>query len=163
MKTKNAFVLLLTITAGLMISCSNQTKKNNSSETIAMQTDQNIFNKDAAPVMTFAETEFDFGTVAEGDILEHSFSFTNTGNAPLVIVNAKGSCGCTVSNWPKEPIAPGTSKEMLITFNTNGKPNLQNKEVTITTNTATGKQILKVKAMVTPKVKSPSSGVPISK
>ncbi|MFD2562704.1 DUF1573 domain-containing protein [Aquimarina rubra] len=163
MKTKNTFVLLLMIASGLMISCNNQTKKNSAAETIAMQGDLNDPNKKMAPVMTFAETEFDFGTVAEGDILEHSFSFTNTGNAPLVIVNAKGSCGCTVSNWPKEPIAPGATKEMLVTFNTNGKPNLQNKQVTITTNTAAGKEILKVKAMVTPKAKNASSGIPLSK
>ncbi|WP_378178135.1 DUF1573 domain-containing protein [Aquimarina sp. SS2-1] len=164
MKAKNTLLLLLMIASGLMVSCSHRTKNdNNSSQTIAVQSDQNLTNKNQLPVMTFTYTEFDFGTVAEGDILEHSFSFTNTGNAPLVIVNAKGSCGCTVSNWPKEPIAPGATKEMLVTFNTNGKPNLQNKQVTITANTASGKEILKVKAMVTPKTKNASSGIPFSK
>ena len=94
--------------------------------------------------MTFQETEYDFGTINEGDVVEHIFKFTNTGKAPLVIVSAKGSCGCTVPEWPKEPIAPGATGEMLVKFNSNGKPNLQNKQVTITANTEAGKEILKI-------------------
>ncbi|WP_298544430.1 DUF1573 domain-containing protein [uncultured Aquimarina sp.] len=163
MKTTNPFLILLIIASGLIISCTNQTKENTTTATMAMQGDSASETENAVPVMTFSETEFDFGTVTEGDILKHTFSFTNTGNAPLVIVNAKGSCGCTVSDWPKEPIAPGETKEMQVAFNTNGKPNLQNKQVTITTNTALGKHILKIKAMVTPKAKSVASGAPISK
>lgn len=145
-----------------LLSCNNQTKSSSASA-IAMENDPNTENNNAAPLMVFEESVFDFGTVTEGDILKHTFSFTNTGNAPLVIVNAKASCGCTVSNWPKEPIAPGASEEMLVTFNTNGKPNAQNKQVTITTNTAAGKHILKIKAMVTPKAKNMASGIPVSK
>jgi len=165
MKTKNNFIIgMMIIASGLQFSCSDQKEtKQLDTASITSPSTANIGKENAAPMMAFEETEFDFGTVAEGDILKHSFSFTNTGNAPLVIVNAKGSCGCTVSNWPKEPIAPGASKEMLVTFNTNGKPNQQNKQVTITTNTSAGKHILKIKAMVTPKTKSTSNGAPISK
>ncbi|WP_298309679.1 DUF1573 domain-containing protein [uncultured Aquimarina sp.] len=163
MKKVNKFLILLMIASGFMVSCAQQTKENNDATTIAMKGDPASETKTAVPIMTFAETEFDFGTVTEGDILKHTFSFTNTGTAPLVIVNAKGSCGCTVSDWPKEPIAPGETKEMRVAFNTNGKPNAQNKQVTITTNTTGGKHILKIKAMVTPKAKSVASGVPISK
>lgn len=162
MKTKITSILTLMILSCVLLSCNNQTKTSTSS-VIAMKTDQSPEENSAAPLMAFEETVFDFGTVTEGDILKHTFSFTNTGNAPLVIVNAKASCGCTVSNWPKEPIAPGMTEEMLVTFNTNGKPNAQNKQVTITTNTATGKHILKIKAMVTPKVKNATSGIPLSK
>ncbi|WP_343914190.1 DUF1573 domain-containing protein [Aquimarina litoralis] len=148
----------------ITISSCSDLQKNSTSNSIAMTTNSEpVTTKNAVPQMTFTETEFDFGTVTEGDILKHNFSFTNTGNAPLVIVNAKGSCGCTVSNWSKEPIAPGATSEMLVTFNTNGKPNHQNKQVTITTNTAIGKHILKIKAMVTPKIKNTTSGVPLSK
>ncbi|WP_299443376.1 DUF1573 domain-containing protein [uncultured Aquimarina sp.] len=162
MKTKITSIITLVILSCTLLSCNNQTK-NSSSTAVAMKNDLNSAEKNAVPLMTFEETVFDFGTVTEGDILKHTFSFTNTGNAPLVIVNAKGSCGCTVSNWPKEPIAPGMTEEMLVTFNTNGKPNAQNKQVTITTNTAAGKQILKIKAMVTPKTKNTTSGIPLSK
>lgn len=106
------------------------------------------------PVMTFSKVSHDFGTINEGEIVKHPFTFTNTGNAPLVIISAKGSCGCTVSDWPKEPIAPGAVGTLLVTFNSNGKPNLQTKQVTITANTEKGKETLKIKAMVTPKNKS---------
>lgn len=105
------------------------------------------------PVMNFDVSEHDFGTIKEGTIVEHTFSFTNTGNAPLLIINAKGSCGCTVPKWSKEPIAPGEKGELTVSFNSNGKPNLQNKKVTITANTTNGKETLTIKAMVTPKAK----------
>ena len=83
----------------------------------------------------FAETEFDFGTVDQGESVSHVYTFTNTGNEPLIISNAKGSCGCTVPKWPKEPIAPGETGELLVEFNSKGKKNKQNKKVTITANT----------------------------
>ena len=57
----------------------------------------------------FAEEEFNFGTIMQGDQVKHDFEFTNTGKEPLIIANAAGSCGCTVPEWPKEPIAPGAS------------------------------------------------------
>lgn len=114
-------------------------------------------NKEVAgnfPVMTFAETEFDFGTVDEGTVVEHTYKFTNTGSAPLIVVNAKGSCGCTVPTWSKEPIAPGAEGTMLVKFNTNGKPNAQTKTVTIKANTESGTESIRIKGFVTPKVKT---------
>ncbi len=105
------------------------------------------------PVMKFEEVEHDFGQINEGDIVRHTFKFTNTGKTPLVITNAKGSCGCTVPSYPKEPIEPGATSEMIVKFNSNGKPNQQTKTVTITANTETGTERLKIKASVTPKPK----------
>jgi hypothetical protein len=91
----------------------------------------------AGPVttITFDETTFDFGDVDEGEKVSHIYKFTNTGDEPLVISNAKGSCGCTVPKWPKNPIAPGETGELLVEFNTKGKPNKQTKRVTVTANT----------------------------
>ncbi len=102
------------------------------------------------PVMEFTETEHDFGNINEGDVVEHKFMFKNTGKSPLIITNAKGSCGCTVPSYPKEPIQPGEEAEMLVKFNSNGKPNRQQKTVTITCNTESGQERIKIKAMVTP-------------
>ena len=99
------------------------------------------------PVMSFAETEFDFGEIAQGTNVEHVFSFTNTGEAPLVIVDAKSSCGCTVPEYTKDPIAPGETGEMLVKFNGSGK-NQVSKTVTITANTQAGKETIKIKAFV---------------
>src|SRR5687767_14798414 len=59
------------------------------------------------PVISFKTTEHDFGTINEGQVVEHTFALTNTGEAPLIIQNAQPSCGCTVPNWSKEPIPPG--------------------------------------------------------
>lgn len=85
--------------------------------------------------MTFEETEFLFGEVYEGDVVTHSFRFTNTGRVPLLINDARSTCGCTVPRWPKDPIAPGESGEIRVEFNTTNKKGLQEKPVTITANT----------------------------
>lgn len=106
------------------------------------------------PVMTFSMDEYDFGTVDEGTVVEHEFTFTNTGKAPLIVVNAKSSCGCTVPTWSKEPIAPGESGSMMVKFNTNGKPNAQTKAITVTANTEKGTESVRIKGFVTPKAKA---------
>ena len=85
--------------------------------------------------MTFKETTFDFGSVPEGEKVSHTYNFTNTGNEPLILSNAKGSCGCTVPKWPKEPIAPGESGEIVVEFNSKNKKGKRNQKVTITANT----------------------------
>jgi hypothetical protein len=104
-----------------------------------------------AAIMTFDETSHDFGTITEGDVAKTTFTFTNTGNVDLLIVDARGSCGCTVPKFPKNmPIAPGEKGEILVSFDSNNKPNLQQKTVTISANTANGRETLRIKAMVNP-------------
>ena len=103
------------------------------------------------PVMTFTEKEFDFGTIKEGDKVEHVFTFTNTGKADLIITDAKGSCGCTVPVFKKDPIKPGETSEMKVSFDSGGKPGAQQKSVNITANTASGNELLTIRAQVTPK------------
>ncbi len=95
--------------------------------------------------MTFDEEEFDFGEVAQGDVVEHVFKFTNTGKVPLLISNARSTCGCTVPEWPKELIEPGERGEVMVKFDTRGKSNEQQKPVTIMANTypTTNKVLLK--------------------
>lgn len=87
------------------------------------------------PVMTFEVTEFNFGSIKQGDVVTHEFHFKNTGKEPLIINNAVGSCGCTVPDWPKEPIKPGGEAVIKVTFNSAGKLNQQDKTVTITYDT----------------------------
>lgn len=100
--------------------------------------------------MTFAETEYEFGTVDEGEIVTHTFAFTNDGNEPLIISNAKGSCGCTVPQWPREPIAPGEAGEVTVEFNSKGKKGARTQKVTITANTNPPQTFLALKGNVTP-------------
>ena len=109
------------------------------------------------PVMTFAEKEFDFGTITQGTNVEHVFKFTNTGDAPLVVVDAKSSCGCTVPTWSRESIPPGGQGEMLVKFNGSGQ-NQVRKTVTITAHTQNGKELIKIKAFVTPNAEAIALG-----
>ena len=86
-------------------------------------------------VMAFSETEFEFGTVQDGEKVSHTYKFKNTGNEPLILSDAKGSCGCTVPKWPREPIAPGAEAEIVVEFNSKNKKGKRNQKVTITANT----------------------------
>ena len=78
--------------------------------------------------ITFAENSHDFGTIDEGDVVTHIFTFTNTGDNPLILDKCKGSCGCTVPQCPKEPIAPGATGEIEVKFNSKGKKNKQTED-----------------------------------
>lgn len=103
------------------------------------------------PVMYFEKMEHDFGTIVQGTPQETTFTFTNTGKVPLLITDAKTSCGCTIPEYPKDtPIEPGQSGELLVKYNGNGK-NQVTKSITLTTNTMQGKEILRIKAFVNAK------------
>lgn len=95
------------------------------------------------PVMTFESTEIDYGAIRQDAEPYREFRFTNTGDAPLIISNARGSCGCTVPEWPKEPIQPGESNVIKVRYATNriGK---FNKTVTLATNDAEGQHVLRI-------------------
>jgi hypothetical protein len=103
------------------------------------------------PTIEFATIEHDFGTVNEGEVVEHTFSFKNNGAAPLIIQSAQPSCGCTVPDWSKDPIPVGGTGFVKAKFDTNGKPNAQNKTITVTANTWPKQTVLRFKAMVLPK------------
>ena len=106
------------------------------------------------PITTieFGESEYDFGTVAEGEKVKHVYNFKNTGSEPLIISNAKATCGCTVPQWPREPIAPGDSGELTVVFDTKNKGKvggqLQTKRVTITANTDPVNSYVNIKGKV---------------
>ncbi|HNE29946.1 MAG: DUF1573 domain-containing protein [Saprospiraceae bacterium] len=85
--------------------------------------------------ITYQEPEFNFGEAREGDIVEHKFRFTNTGKVPLIIQKARSTCGCTIPEWPQEPIPPGGSGEITAKFNTEGKSGDQTKQIRVTANT----------------------------
>lgn len=92
-------------------------------------------NVEKTTEIKFEEERFNFGTITQGEKVKHTFKFKNTGSEELVIVSAKGSCGCTVPEWPKEPIAPGADGEIYVVFNSDGKSGKQVKQVSIVANT----------------------------
>ena len=105
--------------------------------------------KDGAKI-DFSKEVHDYGTIENGANGQCTFEFKNTGNAPLIISNAKGSCGCTVPQCPKVPIAPGATGKIEVKFNSKGKKNKQTKKVTVTANTDPAQTILTITADVTP-------------
>ncbi len=102
------------------------------------------------PVMKFESTEVDYGEILQDSEPLRVFKFTNTGNAPLIISNAKGSCGCTVPSYPKDPILPGETGNIEVRYDTKRIGPFQ-KTVTLTTNEATPTHTLKIKGKVNPK------------
>lgn len=98
--------------------------------------------------IVFETPEHDFGTIKEGEQVEHTFKFKNTGVAPLIIESAKSTCGCTVPQWPKEPIAPGDGGEITVKYNSKNKSGLQTKPINVIANTWPKLTSAKIKATV---------------
>ncbi len=164
---KNLFSLVMTLVLAsfLLASCSSKSAQTTKADdakstTTSAAADKAAASKDAAKSandpdpdtpktsMEFAEMTHDFGDINEGDKVNHVFTFKNTGNEPLIISSAKGSCGCTVPQWPKEPIPPGGDGEIKVEFNSKNKPGKQTKTVTIHANTDPNPTRLTIKAQV---------------
>ena len=171
---KLAFNVMLLLTVGLVISsCSNKDTEariarlegrvaeleagNGSSRPVtATPSNSNVASiaeevgTGPFPAFEFTEEDHDFGTIKEGDVVNHVFKFTNSGDVPLIISSATASCGCTVPQWPREPVAVGGTGEIHVSFNSKNKPGIQNKTITITANTNPKTTRLKIKANVAP-------------
>lgn len=96
----------------------------------------------------FKEHHFDFGEAAEGELVIHEYEFTNVGKVPLVIATGHSTCGCTVPEWPKEPIKPGGTGKIKVKFDTNGKAGPQAKPITIVANTYPSQTMLELVGIV---------------
>jgi len=101
--------------------------------------------------ISFKKMVHDFGNINEGDTVETTFEYTNTGNFPLLVTKIKASCGCTIpSNWSKEPLAAGETASFTVKFNSRNKPNRQSKRISILCNTEKGNEYVTIKAQVKP-------------
>ena len=167
---KTIYLASIIVAAAFVVGCGSSSKEKELKEKIAeleskveaTQPTSNSTTPEAEvkpegplPIFEFPEEDHDFGTITEGDEVEKVFKFKNVGEAPLIISSAKASCGCTVPKWPKEPIGVGEEGEIMVRFNSKGKPGVQNKTITITANTYPSTSRLKIKADVT-KVEDPS-------
>lgn len=109
-------------------------------------------NNDGNAIAKFNEQSFNFGNIQEAKgPVTHVFEFTNTGNANLVIIDARAECGCTRPEYPQKPIAPGKTGKIKVTYNPIGRPGSFNKTVTIRTNGKPKKVQLKISGSVIPK------------
>jgi hypothetical protein len=115
------------------------------------------------PVITFEKTEHDFGKINEADgRVSVVFEFKNEGMAPLVLSNVRASCGCTTPTWTKEPVEPGQSGSITVTYNPNGRPGRFQKTVTVTSNATEGTKKVYIKGEVIPKSAKPANKYTIS-
>ena len=114
------------------------------------------------PVITFDKTDHDFGKINEGDgKVTTIFTFKNEGMEPLVLSNVRASCGCTTPKWPREPIEPGQTGEITVTYNPNGRPGRFTKTVTITSNATEPTTRVTIKGEVIPKPAKPVDNYPV--
>jgi predicted small secreted protein len=127
-------LFLSLVAAGMLLSACNSSSGNTTGN--ASTTTADSAAKAAnAPIAKFEKESHDFGKITEGDKVSYDFKFTNTGKSPLIITNARATCGCTTPVWPKAPVKPGESGVIGVTFNSAGKSGLQDKQITITANT----------------------------
>lgn len=121
---------------------------------------QPITGQADGPVLTIDKELHDYGTIDYAGNGECIFTITNTGNSPLIIELCKGSCGCTVPTWSRDPIAPGASTQIVVRYDTK-RPGPFNKQVTITSNAVnTPSKIIKIKGTVKPKPVPESEATP---
>lgn len=147
MKRVYLFIIVLVFGTGAMMAQSNIAKKDNPN----------------APKMEFRKTIHDYGQVIQGGDGTCEFEFRNTGKEPLILSKPRSSCGCTVPTWPKQPILPGKSEKIKVTYNTK-KVGRINKSVTIYANAANSPVILRIKGEVVakPKEQMPEKNIDMS-
>ncbi|MCH7535674.1 MAG: DUF1573 domain-containing protein [Bacteroidetes bacterium] len=135
--------------AGLLMTlgaASAQNGPGSNTQPAAQPAPQVIENPNAA-VMDFESETIDYGTIKQGSDPYREFKFTNTGKEPLIITKAKGSCGCTIPEWPKEPINPGESSVIRVRYDTK-RVGVFTKSVTISSNAKTPSKVIKIKGKV---------------
>jgi hypothetical protein len=144
----NKFFLFILVSA-LFVACGSSKKEGISTDDIKIsESAEGNGDKSNLPVMVFAEDKHDFGRITQGEKVSFSFKFKNEGKSNLIISSAQGSCGCTVAQPPKEPIAPGKEGSIDVVFNSDGKAGKIDKTVTVLTNCEPNTKILTIYADV---------------
>ncbi len=147
---RNLFLLLVFCFS--LAACNVEKKDGLSTQDITIHDSaEGSSNKNDLPVIRFEEETHHFGKITQGEKVSYSFKFTNTGKSNLIISSAVGSCGCTVAQPPKEPIAPGKEGSIDVVFNSDGKEGMIDKKITIKTNCEPNSTILTILAeIITP-------------
>lgn len=155
MKRKAIVACFFAIVATCTVSCENKQDSVKSDIKINADTAQVAeMPKPERTEISFKESSFDFGKINEGDKVEHTFEFTNTGAHPLVISNANASCGCTLPEWTKDPVLPGKNGKIRVKYDSSGKEGKINKTVTVLANTEPEATVLNISVEVIKKDQS---------
>ncbi len=142
MKMKWLLVCVLLALAACNFSCKSDKKKGDGD----ISSDMVDSDGDELPVLTFGTELHDFGKITQGEKVSYSFKFKNTGKKDLIIASAVGSCGCTVAQPPKKPVAPGSDGAIDVTFDSAGKSGHVTKLVTVISNCIPNSKVIKITA-----------------
>ena len=104
--------------------------------------------KKEGPEFKFDNEVHEFGEIQEGNKVDHKFKFTNVGNKPIIITDVTSSCGCTIPEWPEEPIMPGKESEIKVVYDSKGKYGKFMKRVSIKSNAITPVKLLIINGTV---------------
>jgi hypothetical protein len=142
------FRLLVLLSLAILISCSHSNTQVPASVVNIPNSASGNNDQSMLPVMEFAQLEHDFGKIIQGENVTYSFKFKNTGNSDLVIAKVSATCGCTASDYPREPVRPGEEGVIEVSFDSSGKQGFQSKDLTIAANTQPSSTTLNIKAIV---------------
>lgn len=139
---------ILVLAIGLLVSCGGKGNEGHLSTDLVTSPKSATESSDKQAAIEFDKVEHDFGTLLQGEVVSYSFHFTNTGNMPLIISQVGSSCGCTVGDYPREPIAPGKSGSIKVTYDSAGHHGFQSRVLTVMSNTIPAKTVLVIKGKV---------------
>ena len=139
-------LVLIASTILVLSSCKQESKEVSTGD--VMNTESADGKKGALPEIKFDEETHDFGRITQGEKVSTAFKFKNTGGSNLLISSAAGSCGCTVPEYPKKPIAPGEEAVINVVFSSEGKSGIVEKSVTLVTNCEPSTKIIYIKANI---------------
>jgi len=142
---------LCLVAVAFLLSCnsnSNKAATTHQDTTVQASRDTTASSVEELGEISFAEKEFNFGSIPEGKIVNHTFEFTNTGQAPLILSQVNASCGCTTPEYSKAPILPGQKGLISVAFNSQGQVGKQQKIVTVMSNASNGITTVQLKGEV---------------
>ena len=149
-------ILMFCAALAVLSSCGNNANSSDSTTAAANATEQNVEAPAAVAeeatqakgVIEYTDAVFDFGTIKDGDIVDHVFAFKNTGTEPVILTQVAASCGCTTPDYTKTPILPGESGEIKVSYNSAGQVGVQQKIVTVNSNAENAVTTVQLKGTV---------------